>query len=354
MASGYVERHDALDDTARAIFERNAKPRAGLDADGRPGGAPPEAEPEPEQPEGEPQPEQEQPEPAEKPEGEEQPEQEAGAEEEQPDEEFVEVTRDGKTENVPVSELVKGYMLHADYTKKTQALATERKQWEGERSAQMQAEQEVVAHVGNLAERLQMELQRITPSPQAMAELRQQDPGEYAAQMQEIARRGALIEEARRQQHMSEQRRLQASVPGERNKLLELMPEDFKDFPAAYTELSAWATGAVAEGGGGLLPEEWGQVVDHRLVRLVQLAFSEAKRRKAGTQATRDGKLRIQKAVSTLPRVRAGAATKPAKTGAERRLADANRNLAANPNSNDALAGVLLARELRARGGGAQ
>jgi hypothetical protein len=51
------------------------------------------------------------------------PEEEEEAEDEQPRERFFTIKINGKTEQVPESELVKGYQRHSDYTQKTMALS---------------------------------------------------------------------------------------------------------------------------------------------------------------------------------------------------------------------------------------
>lgn len=366
MAGAFESQHNMeLDGVAEALYKKSQAPSGTLTKTGRrvsdfelpdgerqdvaADGEQPEPGTEPESPDGEPEAE-----PGTEPES---PDGEPEAEPDDPDaveaepEEFVELELDGKTQKVAVPELVKGYMLQADYTRKTQALAKEREDWTRERGQSLAAEQEAVAIVYNLSQQLQAELGRVLPTPQEMEQLRVTDPGEWSARMNEQNRRQQLIAMARGEQARVERARMEAAIPGERDALVRALPEDFKDFPRAYSELSLWVTTPAENGGGGLTQEEWSQVIDHRLVRLAQLAFAEDKRRKATTEATRKGVTRIQKAVSTQPRVRAGATTGP-KTAAERRYVDATRNLERHPDSNQAIADVLLERE-RARRRGA-
>lgn len=343
MSESYVPQGGSDDAVARAIME---KPRGQLSPDGYRQAGQPEAKPpgveEPATPETPPQeaaPEESASEVGEQPDASEQPS--AETDENDP---LVVVPIGGKEQEIKLSELAKGYMLHADYTKKTMELSNERKDWETKRAQEALHEREAIQFVSGLAQQLQAEIQRSMPSQEQLAHLRQTDPGEYAAVMREIDRRSDLVAHVQRAAAESQQRQIQAAVPVERAKLIQLMPEDFKDFRAVYTDLGEWVTTPVDQGGGGLTREEWGQVIDHRLVYLAQLAKCEAKRRAGGAKATSETLPRIKQAVSTMPRVRAGGP--PAiRTNAERNLVDARRAQAEHPDSIGHLAGLLLARE---------
>jgi len=111
--------------------------------------------------------------------------QEEEAEEEAPrDEKFV-VKVDGKEIEVPKEELIRGYQREADYTRKTQKLAEERKLVESE-FQQVRAEREYYSQsIGQL----QQKLQELEPQEPDWNRLEVEDPTEYARQWTSHQRR---------------------------------------------------------------------------------------------------------------------------------------------------------------------
>ena len=104
--------------------------------------------------------------------------QEEEAEEEAPrDEKFV-VKVDGKEIEVPKEELIRGYQREADYTRKTQKLAEERKLVESE-FQQVRVEREQYSQVLG---QLQQKLQEFEPQEPDWNRLEVEDPTEYARQ----------------------------------------------------------------------------------------------------------------------------------------------------------------------------
>lgn len=107
------------------------------------------------------------------------------SEEEAPkDEKFI-VKVDGKEIEVPKEELIRGYQREADYTRKTQKLAEERKFVESE-FQQVRAERETYAQILG---QLQQKLQEFEPQEPDWNRLEVEDPTEYARQWTSHQRR---------------------------------------------------------------------------------------------------------------------------------------------------------------------
>jgi hypothetical protein len=111
-------------------------------------------------------------------------EDEESEEQVQRDEKFV-VKVDGKEIEVPKEELIRGYQREADYTRKTQKLAEERKLVESE-FQQVRGEREQYALVLG---QLQQKLQEFEPQEPDWNRLEVEDPTEYARQWTSHQRR---------------------------------------------------------------------------------------------------------------------------------------------------------------------
>jgi hypothetical protein len=107
------------------------------------------------------------------------------SEEEAPRVEKFIVKVDGKEIEVPKEELIRGYQREADYTRKTQKLAEERKFVESE-FQQVRAERETYAQVLG---QLQQKLQEFEPQEPDWNRLEVEDPTEYARQWTSHQRR---------------------------------------------------------------------------------------------------------------------------------------------------------------------
>ena len=150
------------------------------------------------------------------------------AEEEAPrDEKFV-VKVDGKEIEVPKEELIRGYQREADYTRKTQKLAEERKLVESE-FQQVRGEREQYAQVLG---QLQQKLQEFEPQEPDWNRLEVEDPTEYARQWTSHQRRqqqryAVQAEQARLQQlyQAESQKQIQNVLAQETARLKEKIPE---------------------------------------------------------------------------------------------------------------------------------
>lgn len=150
------------------------------------------------------------------------------AEEEAPrDEKFV-VKVDGKEIEVPKDELIRGYQREADYTRKTQKLAEERKLVESE-FQQVRGEREQYSQILG---QLQQKLQELEPPEPDWNRLEVEDPTEYARQWTSHQRRNqqkyAVQAEQDRLNQVRQaelQKHLQQVMATEVSRLKEKIPE---------------------------------------------------------------------------------------------------------------------------------
>jgi len=154
-------------------------------------------------------------------------EDEESEEEVQRDEKFV-VKVDGKEIEVPKEELIRGYQREADYTRKTQKLAEERKLVESE-FQQVRGEREQYAQVLG---QLQQKLQEFEPQEPDWNRLEVEDPTEYARQWTSHQRRqqqrnAVQAEQFRLQQlyQVESQKQIQNVLAQETAILKEKIPE---------------------------------------------------------------------------------------------------------------------------------
>lgn len=146
-----------------------------------------------------------------------------------PDTAEVTIEIDGKAQKVPVAELKNGYLRQADYTRKTQQLAEQRRALEPE----MAAVREERAHYAAILPALAQQLQELQNSQVPdLDRLWAEDPIEWVRQKSIVEERAKRIEAAKgemarlQQTHQAEQvRALQEHVAGQREKLAELVPE---------------------------------------------------------------------------------------------------------------------------------
>lgn len=195
------------------------------------------------------------------------------------------VTLDDGTE-LTADEVKKSYLRQADYTRKTQALAEERK------TAAAEAEQ-VRAERSTYAERLtQLEavLSQQLPNADGLDAIRQTDPAEYAARMADITRQQQQLatvqmERQRVLQQQSEEAAKQHSqyLASERDRLLEAVPEWGADPTKAQADLAEMRSVGQAY---GFSDQELDQVADHRAILLLRdaMAYRREKAARAKVQ----------------------------------------------------------------------
>ena len=136
----------------------------------------------------------------------------------------------GEEREVTLDELIKSYQLGTDYTKKSQAVAEERKAVEAER----QAIQEAKALRDQYAQRLEMMEQMLRPQDETenLAYLKETDPIGYSVKVAEMVERDKQLNVVRaereriaQQQEQERQQNLQRMVAEESQKLVAAVPE---------------------------------------------------------------------------------------------------------------------------------
>ena len=178
---------------------------------------------------------------------------------------------DGKEMQVPLEELVKGYQREADYTRKTMALAEQRKAAESELEA-VRAERE---HYSQMLGILQQQIQQSEPQID-WARLERENPVEWTRQrlLQQDRQTALRNAEAERQrvaalQQAEEEKGAQARVTEELEKLTNAIPE-WKDEKKAASEKAELVKFAQTL---GYAPDEISQVIDHRAIVLLRKAY---------------------------------------------------------------------------------
>lgn len=239
-------------------------------------------------------------EPAE-PEAEEVVEEEAEESEPAPLPQKVRVKVDGLEQEVPLDEVVKGYSRTADYTRKTQALAEERKRFEAEELTPVREERRVYAErLATLQEAVQALLPDREPDWNTLRntltpEQFQDAFAEYKVQSERVQR----IKSERDRIHAIEQadteRALQARLISEHEKLKQAIPEfaDEAKGKQLKEDLVAYAKSAAYN----FTDDDLAQVTDSRVLVLLNKArlWDESQLRKPKVEAKIDRALETMK-----------------------------------------------------------
>ena len=163
--------------------------------------------------------------------------QDEGEEEVEVEEEELEETQDytvkaaGEEKQVTLDELMQGYQLGADDTKKTQEVAEQRKAVEAEQQAIIEAKQVRDTY----AQRLQAIEQFLTgnqDSPEDLAAMKENDPIGYAVKVAELTEKKEQLAQVRaeqqrlaQQQQAEQQQEMAKFVQQEAQKLSQVLPE---------------------------------------------------------------------------------------------------------------------------------
>jgi hypothetical protein len=140
------------------------------------------------------------------------------------------VKASGEEKEVTFDELVSGYQLGADYTKKTQELAENRKAVEAEAKAIIEAQQVRDTY----AQRLQAveQLLRMNDSTEDLVSMRENDPIGYAVKVADMTEKKEQLQAVRaEQQRIAQQQQadraqaMQRQIAQESAKLAEVLPE---------------------------------------------------------------------------------------------------------------------------------
>jgi hypothetical protein len=187
-----------------------------------------------------------------------------GEEQEQP---TYRVKAAGEEREVTLNELIKSYQLGTDYTKKSQAVAEERKAVEAERQRIDEAR-----HLRDTyAERLQIIEQMLNQQPETenLDYLKENDPIGYAVKVAELSQREKQLAQVQaerqriaEQQRQEQQEQLGSVIQAEARKLAEALPEyaDPKKGEAIRRELREFGVKA------GFSDAELANVYDSRAV----------------------------------------------------------------------------------------
>lgn len=136
----------------------------------------------------------------------------------------------GEEREVTLDELIKGYQLGTDYTKKSQTVAEERKAVEADR----QRIEEAKVLRDQYAQRLQLIEQMLNQQPETenLDYLKENDPIGYAVKVAELSQREKQLNQVRvererimQQQMIEQQQTLQQKVAEEAQKLASVLPE---------------------------------------------------------------------------------------------------------------------------------
>lgn len=210
----------------------------------------------------------------------------AADDEDQPQQEpdaktLVTVEIDGKAEQVSLEELKRSYLRTADYTRKTQALAAERKSLQSEVQA-LRTERQQYAQ---LLPALEQQLQTLMPKEPEWDRLLNDDPIEYVRQVELKRQRDDKLRAAQMEQQrlatlqsQEQARELQAKLAEEREALTQAIP--------AWKDSAKWAAdrARIREYGAklGWTDDELSAVTDHRAVTVLYKAmqFDEAMARR--------------------------------------------------------------------------
>jgi hypothetical protein len=202
----------------------------------------------------------------------------------------------GEEKEVTLDELIKSYQLGTDYTKKSQAVAEERKAVEAERQRVEEAKQ----LRDQYAERLQIIEQMLNQQPETenLDYLKETDPIGYAVKVAEISQREKQLAQVQaerqriaQQQDQERQQQLSSVVQAEARKLAEAIPDyaDPQKGEAMRRELREFGVRA------GFSDQELANVYDSRAVLTLWKAMQYDK-----LQSAKPG---ITKKVSEAPKV---------------------------------------------------
>lgn len=200
------------------------------------------------------------------------PDAEEAEEPSEPEQQLVTVTIDGKTEQLPVEEVAKGYQRQQDYSRKTMALAEERKTFEAERQAVVQER----AQYQQLLTALSQQWQQAQQQEPDWQKLYDSDPLEYVRQkdiwrdrQEKLAASQAEMQRLQALQAAEQQKHLAQIVEQGRQKLPELVPEwkDAKRWEADRTKLLQYGQKV------GYTQEELAQAYDPRAIAVMYKAM---------------------------------------------------------------------------------
>tara|TARA_Y100000310_G_scaffold204231_1_gene204496 strand:- start:8 stop:1057 length:1050 start_codon:yes stop_codon:yes gene_type:complete len=181
----------------------------------------------------------------------------------------------GEEMEVDIDELKSGYQRQADYTRKSQALAEQRKETENIQSERMQLEQERQMYANGL----QMLQEQHTAKLQDFDEvewenLKQEDPYAYMIKKDEYRDAQERVDNLQTEQRLVQQEQAQQMqqarahfVQQEYARLVNALPEWNDKDSTIKKDIQEYATSV------GFRPEEINQLADHRSVLVIKKAM---------------------------------------------------------------------------------
>jgi len=219
---------------------------------------------------------------------------------------------DGEEYEVGIDELKSGYQRQADYTRKSQALAEQRKETEKIQSERQQLEQERQMYANGLQMLQEQQTAKLQDFDGVDWEtLKQEDPYAYMIKKDEYRdAQERVTNVAQQQQHIQNEQMQQAQqakthfIQQEYTRLIEALPE-WEDKDSTIKEDVRKYAAEV-----GFLPDEINQLADHRSVLVIKKAMEFDKLTKKVAPK--------KKAVKKVPKVqKAGRGTSKEETAAE-------------------------------------
>ena len=182
---------------------------------------------------------------------------------------------DGEELEVGIDELKNGYQRQADYTRKSQALAEQRKETEAIQSERQRLEQERQMYANGLQmlqEQQNSKLQEFESTN--WEELKSEDPYQYMLKKDEYRDAQEKVHNVQQQQVLIQQERAEEAnkarahfVQQEYNRLVEALPEWSDEKSTVKKDVQEYAKSV------GFLPEEINQLADHRSVLIIKKAM---------------------------------------------------------------------------------
>jgi hypothetical protein len=182
---------------------------------------------------------------------------------------------DGQDYEVGIDELKNGYQRQADYTRKSQALAEQRKGTENIQSERMQLEQERQMYANGLQMLQEQQSAKLTDFDNVEWEaLKQEDPYQYMIKKDEYRDAQERVTNLAQQQQLVHQEQAQQAknvrehfVQQEYSKLVDALPEWNDKESTIKKDVQEYAVSV------GFRPEEINQLADHRSVLVIKKAM---------------------------------------------------------------------------------
>lgn len=181
------------------------------------------------------------------------------------DEETYTVRVDGEEIEVTFDELISGYSRTADYTRKTQALAEERKAFQEEAQSTRAAREQYLQQVAALEGFLQAQM----PEEPDWDKLERENPAEFTRQWAAHQRRQRELAQVQEERQRVQTEHYQDVVQAENERLVEAIPE-WQDEETAKAEKRALAEYATST--YGFTKQDLESVVDHRIMLILRKA----------------------------------------------------------------------------------